>query len=153
MNNNEIMLLNRFGLVTNKGYQYSEIANIFYSSGYTSMAGNTYYNALRLCEGIVIKEDVGQGYIHTFLNGIRIFDISSKNILCEKSYHCQYYDKFFIKNEVVEMLKELLFDASKKCGLTLDKFEIARQIELVVRKAFNEDQRILLQTQSQKYLL
>ena len=72
---------------------YSASLNVFTGNGYTSAAGNNYFNAFRFAEGILIKEDVGVGYARTFLNGIRIFDLSSKTLLCERSYHCCYYDK------------------------------------------------------------
>ena len=67
--NNTLTLLKKNGLI-NSNISYSSVANAFLSKGYTSTAGNTYFNSIRVAEGILIKEDVGQGYAHTFLNGI-----------------------------------------------------------------------------------
>jgi hypothetical protein len=76
---NTLTLLNQFGLSNRVSYSYLNVANAFIGSGYISQAGNLYFNSLRLLDGIVIKEDVGQGYSRTFLNGLRIFDIKLNN--------------------------------------------------------------------------
>ena len=87
------------------------------------MAGNTYFNTLRLMDGILIKEDVGQGHTHSFVNGIMLYD-TSKNLLCEKSYHCRFYDKWFIKNEVKSMIKNLLIESCRKDNISINELSI-----------------------------
>ena len=52
---------------------YNAAKNVFLSQGYTSAAGNMYYKAIRLSNRLVVYYDLGQGYIHTFLNGIKLF--------------------------------------------------------------------------------
>ena len=96
MENNSLALLNKFGLAKTGSFNYSDQSNAFLGNGFTSAAGNTYFNSLRFVEGILVKEDVGQGYSRTFINAIRIYDIKSKDLLCEKSYHCAYYSKSFL---------------------------------------------------------
>jgi len=152
MQNNEIALLNKFGIAKGGNFNYSESANAFLGNGYTSAAGNTYLNAIRLVEGIVIKEDVGHGYAHSFINGIRIYDIQNKTLLCEQSYHCAFYNTSFIKSQGISMLFTLLIDASKKEGYKVNSNEVHNHIETIVTNAFNEDQRQLLFNQTQKYL-
>jgi hypothetical protein len=152
MQNNEIALFQKFGLSKNTNFNYSEAVNAFIGNGYTSLAGNTYFNELRFIEGLLIKEDVGQGYAHTFLNGIRIFHIESKKLLCEVRFNCTYYNLSFIKSQVKLMLSELLIIASDKEGLRLTKSDVENKIDLVVEQGFATDQRKILLTQSQKYL-
>lgn len=62
---------------------YCAAKNIYLSSGYTSAAGNTYFQGLRLSDRIIINYDFGQGYAYLFLNGIRIYGFNGreKNLL------------------------------------------------------------------------
>lgn len=96
MQNNEIALFQKFGLAKNSNFNYSEAVNAFIGNGYTSMAGNTYLNEIRLIEGIIIKNDVGHGHTYTFLNGIKIFHIESKKLICERKYHNTQYGENYI---------------------------------------------------------
>lgn len=152
MQTQEIALLNKFGIAKANNFSYSESVNAFIGNGYTSMAGNTYLNEIRFMEGIVIKEDVGQGYARTFVNGIRLFDLQSKTLLCERNYHCTYYSQYHIKTEVIEMLSNLLNEAARKENLNFNSIDIQNHIEKLVDKAFSEDQRKMIINQSQKYL-
>lgn len=152
MQTSEIALLNKFGIAKCSNFNYSESVNAFIGNGYTSMAGNTYLNEIRFMEGIVIKEDVGQGYARTFVNGIRLFDLQSKTLLCERNYHCTYYSQFYIKTEVKEMLTNLLNEAARKENINFNSSDIENHIEKLVEKAFCEDQRKMIINQSQKYL-
>ena len=52
---------------------YNAAKNVFLTLGYTSAAGNMYYKAVRLSNRLVVYYELGQGYIHTFLNGIKLF--------------------------------------------------------------------------------
>ena len=95
---------------------------------------------------------MGQGYAHSFVNGIRIFDIKSKQLLCEKNYHCVFYNQTYIKSEVKTMLTELLISASRKDQIQISKSDVENHIEMLVEKAFNTDQRQMLIQQSNKFL-
>ncbi len=153
MQNNEIALFQKFGLSNNSSFNYSDAVNAFIGNGFTSMAGNTYFNEIRFIEGLLIKEDVGQGYAHIFLNGIRIFHIESKKLLCEVRFkETTYYSSSYIKSQVKSMLSELLVEASVKEGLKLNKSDVARKIDSIVEEGFATDQRKMLLTQTQKYL-
>lgn len=148
---NSMVLLQKLGISTNSSLTYSEQSNAFLSQGYTSQAGNTYFNTLRLMEGILIKEDVGEGYRYTFLNGIKLYDIS-KNLLCERSYHCQVYGKSFIASEIKKMIKNLLFESCKKDNISIDANEVESHINKIVDNALNNDQRVIFNDFSQRYL-
>ena len=152
MQSNELTLFQKFGLAKTGNFNYSEGANAFIGNAFTSLAGNTYMNEIRLMEGLLIKEDVGQGYAHSFVNGIRIFDIKSKQLLCERNYHCTYYNQNYIKTEVRSMLTELLIAASRKEQLYLDLSDVEKHIESLVELAFQTDQRQMLQQQTQRFL-
>ncbi len=148
-----IQLFQKAGLaVASGGYQYSEVANAFLSEGFTSNAGNTYFNAVRLIEGIFIKEDVGQGHTRTFLNGIKIYSIMDKTLIAERSYHCKFHSKLTVISEVQEMLYNIINESALKEGIKFDQNEVRRKIQEITIKCFNSDQRQLLQAINNKSL-
>jgi hypothetical protein len=150
MNNTKALVLKKFGIPST--VSYSQSANAFLSSGYTSMAGNTYYNAVRFAEGVIIKEDIGQGYIHTFLNGLKIYSLKDKTLLADKTFHARVYSKWFIQETATQMLLEVLSDAARYEGVSLNETEARREIGRIVNEALNTDQVEMLRRQSQKYL-
>lgn len=145
------MILKQFGLVQG-GVNYSDKANAFLSTGYTSAAGNTYFNAVRFAEGIIIKEDVGEGWAHTFLNGIRIFSTQNKQIIAERDFHNHIYSKNTVESNSISMLMKVLIDAAESESVELDECKAREQVSKVIRKAMQSDQRELLKQQSRKYL-
>ena len=145
------MILSQFGL-DKSGINYSNKTNAFLSSGYTSAAGNTYFNALRFAEGIVIKEDVGEGYSRTFLNGIRIYSLKNKQLIAERDFHCYFYSKGKVECNSISMLMDVLVEAAEIEGVDIDEDKARSQVEKVIKMAMNNDQRTMLQQQSRKYL-
>lgn len=148
---NSIQLFEKYGL-TNSKLSYSEVANAFLTTGYTSIAGNTYFNSIRIAEGILIKEDVGEGWYKTFLNGIKIYSLKDKILLADRSFHNVGYSKNTVQSFANEMLLDVLRDASISNGDVLDEHEANRVIARVLNQAMNEDQKQLLLQQSKKYL-
>jgi len=137
---NEIAIFKNFGLTTPANISYSAPMNAFVGSGYTSMAGNTYFNSARFAEGILIKEDVGEGWLHTFLNGIHIYDLHTKKLLCEQSFDCHFYSKETVKNDVKRMLKELVLKAAQKEGRILNQGDIHSKINSMIDRSFATNQ-------------
>lgn len=65
---------------------YNKQHNIYLSDAYTSAMGNTYYQGIRLSNRIIISYSIGEGYLYTFLNGIRIygFNGTDKKLIATK---------------------------------------------------------------------
>lgn len=145
------LVLKQFGL-TKGNINYSEAANAFLSNGFTSAAGNTYFNAVRFAEGIVIKEDIGIGYARKFLNGLKIYTLKDKVLLADKTYHCFFYSKFAIKQEAINILIGVLRNAAKKDNITFDESQAKKEIEKIIDAALYENQMEILKRQTQKYL-
>jgi hypothetical protein len=135
----ELMLNNVTGMAIAKS-AYSEEANAFLSNGYISAANNTYFNAVRFAEGIVIKEDIGQGYFHTFLNGLRIYSLKDSTLLADKTFHCCYYSKSVVQREAREMLQILIKEAIARTGSKIDAEESNRVIAKILAEAFDSNQ-------------
>jgi hypothetical protein len=148
---NSIAIFQKHGLI-NSNFSYSEVANAFLSSGYTSAAGNTYFNSIRVAEGILIKEDVGQGYAHTFLNGIKIYSIKDKTLLADKIFNNVRYNKRRIKIEAKKLLLKMLVDSSSREGYTLDYTKAEKVIENLLNQALNENQNDLILKETKQYL-
>jgi hypothetical protein len=92
--------------------------NIFLTDGYTSQAGNTYFQGIRFSDRIVITQQVGIGYFYTFLNGIRIFGFNGKEatLIAEKSYHCCIYRESYVQTESENLIRDFLQSQSVLSG-------------------------------------
>lgn len=137
---NQIALFRNFGLTTPAAISYSTPMNAFVGQGFTSAAGNTYFNAARFGEGILIKEDVGEGWLHTFLNGIHIYDLKTKKLLCERSFNCHYYSKETVKSDVKSMLEDLILSAARTTGRILNYTDVHARINAIVNRSFETNQ-------------
>lgn len=96
----------------NSGIRYNENQNVFLTPGYTSIAGNTYFNGIRLSDRIIIKTDRGIGYKHQFLNGITIYSFKNKEIKMIASR--SYSDVAYSENRVKDIAKEIVIEELKK---------------------------------------
>jgi hypothetical protein len=137
---NEIALFRNFGLATPASITYSTPMNAFVGQGYTSMAGNPYFNAMRFADGILIKEDVGEGYAYTFLNVLKIYDLHTKKLLCEESFNCHYYSKDTVKSDVKRMLTNLIIKAAQQENRYLSESDVRNRISQIIEKAFSNNQ-------------
>ena len=108
---------------------YNAAKNVFLTMGFTSAAGNTYYKTVRLSNRLVVYYDLGQGYIHTFLNGIKLFcwDGQKANLIAQKywggSNWC-VFSEFFAKEQSILMLKEFLEGQLKLQGAYVGEQEL-----------------------------
>ena len=76
---------------------YNEKHNIYLSNGYTSAAGNTYFQGIRLSDRLIVKYDFGQGYAYLFLNGIRLYchDGYDTKLISSRVYYSQCWTESF----------------------------------------------------------
>lgn len=103
---------------------YNAEKNVLLTLGYTSPAGNTYYKAIRFSNRLAVFYDLGQGYAHTFLNGITLFawDGTKANIIAKKSWGgCNWvcFSERYAKEQSVLMLKDYLAGQAKALGNTV----------------------------------
>ncbi len=100
---------------------YNAEKNMFLTLGYTSQAGNTYYRAIRLSKRLAVFYHIGQGYAHTFLNGITLFcwDGQKAKIIAQKFWGgCDWrrFSEVFAKEQSIMMLKDYLIGQAKMLG-------------------------------------
>lgn len=146
------IILRNLGALAGSQIGFSEPANAFLTQGYTSLANNTYFNAIRFSEGIIIKEDIGQGYSHTFLNALRIYSFKDKTLLADRSYHCVFYSKEKVYNEAKSMLLKLISEAANSQGFRYNSLEAETTINKILNEAIYGDQWNIAQSQIRKAL-
>ena len=146
------IIISNLGNLLPSGIRYSETSNAFLSDGYVSTANNVYYNAVRFAEGIVIKDDIGQGWAHTFLNGIKIYSLKDRVLLADRTYNNNQYSKEKVLRESREMLVKLIYDAAEKTGSKLNNAEVIQTVNRILTEAFNSNQMNLAQSQMKKLL-
>lgn len=126
MNKNVLSLVAAKALpaLSGSSLTYNAEKNVLMTLGYTSAAGNTYYKAIRLSNRLAVFYDLGQGYAHTFLNGITLFawDGTKANIIAKKSWGgCNWvcFSERYAKEQSVLMLKDYLAGQAKALGNTV----------------------------------
>lgn len=100
---------------------YNAEKNVLLTLGYTSAAGNTYYKAIRLSNRLAVYYHIGQGYAHTFLNGITLFAWNGQqaNIIAQKFWggsNWVCFSERFAKEQSIGMLKDFLAGQAKALG-------------------------------------
>ena len=100
---------------------YNPEKNVYLTLGYTSAAGNTYYRAVRFSKRLAVYYHIGEGYAHTFLNGITLFcwDGQKAKIIAQKfwgGYDWRCFSEQFAKEQSIIMLKEFLAGQAKALG-------------------------------------
>lgn len=100
---------------------YNPEKNVYLTLGYTSAAGNTYFKAVRFSNRLAVHYDIGQGYAHTFLNGITLFawDGNKAVIIGKKMWGgCNWvcFSEHFAMEQTIMMLKNYLEGQAKAIG-------------------------------------
>lgn len=123
MDNNLIKIVNAtLPALSGSSVTYNEANNIFLSEGYTSAAGNTYFQGLRLSDRLIIDLQLGQGYCYLFLNGIRIYGYNGceKHLIASRNFSCCTFSERKSSSECEDMIKDYLYSQSKLMGQTVD---------------------------------
>ena len=100
---------------------YDADRNMLCTTSYTSAAGNSYYQGIRLSDRLVINVDLGQGYAYLFMNGLRLycFDGSNKKLIGSRFYNCYGYSDWSATQESEEILFDYLKSQSGLMGASV----------------------------------
>jgi len=124
MNTNQLSLVN-VALPSFSGSRltYNEKKNIILTEGYTSAAGNTYFQGIRMSDRIVVSYQLGQGYCYLFLNGIRIYAFNGKELqlIAQDFYNCNVFSEESAKQEAIKMVKSYLSNQVALTGKTVEQ--------------------------------
>ena len=121
---------------------YNPEKNVYLTLGYTSAAGNTYYKAIRHSNRLAVYYHIGEGYAHTFLNGITLFAWNGQraNIIAQKFWGgCNWrcFNERTAKEECIIMLKDFLVGQAKALGAQVSE----QQMLSFSREMIEETQR------------
>ena len=110
--------------IANTKMTFDAARNMFISMGYTSLAGNTYYKALRCSKRLAILYYIGEGYCHTFLNGITMLAWNGRKteVIAQKFWggsNWRCFTEQSAKVESVLMLRNFLEGQAKALGQNL----------------------------------
>lgn len=117
--------------LTGSSVTYNPEKNIYLTLGCTSPAGNMYYGAIRLSNRLAVFYHIGEGYAHTFLNGITLFAWNGQraNIIAQKFWGgCDWriFNERMAKEESIIMLKNFLAGQAKAMGRMIADSELLK---------------------------
>lgn len=123
---------------------YNAQNNIFLTNGYTSSAGNTYYQGIRVSDRIAVKYNIGQGYCHTFLNSIEVYgyDGSKARLIGFRCYSCYFFSENNAKREAVEIVLDYMRGQVKLLGASVNSKQLEEFSEKIVDGAYSQMKRL-----------
>lgn len=127
---------------------YSSSANMFVTQGYTSQAGNTYFQGVQMSDRLIIKYNIGHGYCHTFLNGLQIFGFNGRDkfLIGSESYNCYYFDSSYDMNNARESAAEIVGNYVKSQlrlrGISCDDASVTQASLALIDGAMTNTKRI-----------
>ena len=120
MNNQILSILVTKVLPTISGgsLTYDAKRKVLRTLGYTSAAGNSYYQTVRISKRLVVFYDIGVGYALTFLNGIKLFcwDGTITRLIGQRYWggnNWRSFNESFARDQSIIMLKEFLAGQAK----------------------------------------
>ena len=134
-----IALINRvLPVLGSSTMSYSEPENMLVTTGHTSIAGNTYFKGVRLSDRIFIVLDIGIGYAHTFLNGLKIYanHNDEKKLIASKTYNTVYYNDDRVRSDAKELVKDELTNELSKSGTEVDEEWLNGFVDSLVEDTF-----------------
>ena len=125
---------------------YNKQHNIYLSDAYTSAMGNTYYQGIRLSNRIIISYSIGEGYLYTFLNGIRIYGYNGtdKKLIATKDLNCCIFSESSAKSMCIGMLEDYIESQAKLINTSLAKSDINAFSNKLVEEAIKNNPTRLL---------
>ena len=117
---------------------YNAEKNLFLTVGYTSAAGNTYFDAIRLSDRIAVYCSIGQGYFYTFLNAIKVFcwDGIKPRLIGQRSFggfgNWVCFSESFVRQKTIEIVKDFLHGQTKLAGQVVSEPQLSRFTEQLV---------------------
>lgn len=124
-NSMQLVAAKALPVLSGSSLTYNPEKNIYLTMGYTSQAGNTYFRAIRMSKRLAIFYDIGEGYFHTFLNGITLFcwDGQKAKIIAQKKWggaEWRCFSESFAKEQSINMLKDYIASQAKMLGTHID---------------------------------
>lgn len=108
---------------------YNAVKNVYLTQGWTSAAGNFYYRAIRVSNRLIIFFNIGEGYAHTFINGITLYawDGQRARMIAQKNWGgCDWrcFNEKFAREQSVHLLADYLKGQAKMLGQSVPEEQL-----------------------------
>lgn len=130
-------------VITGSLWTYIPDKNLFLTRGYTSRAGNTYYQVIQASERLIVCYDIGEGYKHTFLNGIKIFGWNGRipQLICSRKWgglEWKIFNEKFAKSQTKLMLKNHIKTQLLLSGKYADEQNLLSMSESMINSLYRK---------------
>lgn len=113
---------------------WDESQKMFILNSYESQSGHYYYEGIRFCDRIVIKEKIGLYHTWTYIDSIEIYAFNGINLelVQKRDYEKQFRNEEFIRSQAEEMICDFIKGCVKTQGGTIDEDFIRKEAHNVV---------------------
>lgn len=131
-------LLPKFGTPRKRVPVWDEGQKMFLLGNYESEKGNMYYEGIRFCENIVIKEKVGLCHTWTYIDSLEIYAFNGTRLelVQKRDYEKTFRNEEFIRSEAEQMLCDFITGCFKAQGLNVDHEQIKCEAKRFVDGSF-----------------
>lgn len=121
--------------------------NMFSTEGYTSLAGNSYFQGIQISQELIVKVNFGIGHSRDFINGIKIYTADeSRILLANEGYNCFFFSQEGLRNELRRLMLKALVEANQQRGLNKPEGELREFANDLIYRVSNTPQQDLLVT-------
>lgn len=119
---------------------YNAKNNIYLTNGYTSAAGNTYYQGIRLSDRIIIKYSIGQGYAYTFLNGVQVYGYNGrdKKLIGSRFFNRCLYSDDWAKRKAIDIVLDYMKSQTKMLGASVETKQLEQFSKSLVEDTYKQ---------------
>lgn len=113
---------------------WDESQKMFLFNNYESKSGNYYYEGIRFCDKVVIKEKVGLYHTWTYIDSIEIyvFNGTKLELVQKRDYDKTFRNEEFVRSEAEQMLCDYIKGSLKTQGMSGDETHIKNEVHRLV---------------------
>ncbi len=117
---------------------WDEGQKMFLLGNYESEKGNYYYEGIRFCNKIVIKEKVGLCHTWTYIDSLEIyaFNGTKLELIQKRDYEKTFRSEEFIRKEAEQMLCDFISGCLKSNGSAIEEGVIKTEALAIVEGSF-----------------
>lgn len=131
-------LLPTFGSPRKRIPVWDEGQKMFLLGNYESEKGNYYYEGIRFCDKIVIKEKVGLCHTWTYIDSLEIYAFNGTclELVQKKDYEKTFREESFIRSQAEQMVCNFLKGCMKSQCIQIDDLQVQTEAHRIVDGSF-----------------
>ena len=113
---------------------WDESQKMFLLGNYESASGHYYYEGIRFCDRIVIKEKVGLYHTWTYIDSIEIyaFNGTKLQLVQKRDYDKTFRNEAFVRSESEQMICDFITSSLNAQGISADDTQIRNESHSIV---------------------